>query len=56
MSDNYFSKCFLQRLDAKYELDTSANSLLYDIVRKEIEEKTAKGSSSCTNALQWMTR
>lgn len=46
----------ISRLDAKYELDPSANSLLYDIVRKEIEEKTAKGSSSCTNALLWLTR
>jgi len=46
----------ISRLDAKYELDPSANRLLYDIVRKEIEEKTAKGSSSCTNALLWLTR
>eukprot|EP01018_Ginkgo_biloba_P040924 Gb_10149 [translate_table: standard] len=46
----------ISRLDAKYSLDPSAYHLLYDIVRKEIAEKTAKGSSSCTNALLWLTR
>jgi len=46
----------ISRLDTKYEQDPSVNRLIYDIVRKEIEEKTAKGSSSCTNALLWLTR
>lgn len=44
------------RLDAKYNSDPSAYHLLYNIVRKEVEEKTAKGSSSCTNGLLWLTR
>lgn len=46
----------ISRLDAKYNSDPSAYHLLYNIVRKEIEEKTAKGSSSCTNGLLWLTR
>lgn len=46
----------ISRLDTKYEQDPSVNHLIYDIVRKEIEEKMAKGSSSCTNALLWLTR
>eukprot|EP00252_Welwitschia_mirabilis_P012921 TRINITY_DN2852_c0_g3_i1.p1 TRINITY_DN2852_c0_g3~~TRINITY_DN2852_c0_g3_i1.p1 ORF type:complete len:206 (-),score=51.61 TRINITY_DN2852_c0_g3_i1:234-851(-) len=46
----------ISRLDAKYAEDPSANNLLYNIVRKEVEEKTAKGSSSCTNGLLWLTR
>uniref|UniRef100_A0A0C9RY02 TSA: Wollemia nobilis Ref_Wollemi_Transcript_4626_1193 transcribed RNA sequence n=1 Tax=Wollemia nobilis TaxID=56998 RepID=A0A0C9RY02_9CONI len=46
----------ISRLDAKYESDPSANQILYNIVRKEVNEKTAKGSSSCTNGLLWLTR
>uniref|UniRef100_A0A0D6R036 Glycolipid transfer protein domain-containing protein n=1 Tax=Araucaria cunninghamii TaxID=56994 RepID=A0A0D6R036_ARACU len=46
----------ISRLDAKYESDPSANQILYNIVHKEVNEKTAKGSSSCTNGLLWLTR
>ncbi|KAH9325737.1 hypothetical protein KI387_005915, partial [Taxus chinensis] len=46
----------ISRLDAKYYSDPLACHLLYNIVRKEIDEKTSKGSSSCTNALLWLTR
>eukprot|EP00252_Welwitschia_mirabilis_P012918 TRINITY_DN2852_c0_g1_i1.p1 TRINITY_DN2852_c0_g1~~TRINITY_DN2852_c0_g1_i1.p1 ORF type:complete len:202 (-),score=44.56 TRINITY_DN2852_c0_g1_i1:333-938(-) len=46
----------ITRLDNKFAEDPSSNSLLHDIVRKEVEKKTAKGSSSCTNGLLWLTR
>lgn len=46
----------ISRLDAKYDSDPSANSLLYDIVRAEVAAKTAKGSSSCSNGMLWLTR
>ncbi|BBN02654.1 hypothetical protein MPTK1_2g17000 [Marchantia polymorpha subsp. ruderalis] len=44
------------RLDAKYATDTTSYYLLYDIVRKEVADKTAKNSNSCTNGLLWLTR
>jgi hypothetical protein len=47
---------FLQRLDAKYEENPAANAMLYDIIRAEVANKTAKGSSSCTNGMLWLTR
>ncbi|XP_057849281.1 glycolipid transfer protein 1 isoform X2 [Cryptomeria japonica] len=46
----------ISRLEAKYNSDPSTYHLLYNIVRKEVDEKTAKGSSSCTNGLLWLTR
>ncbi|KAG0626811.1 hypothetical protein M758_2G153500 [Ceratodon purpureus] len=46
----------ISRLDAKYEENTAANTLLYDIIRAEVANKTAKGSSSCTNGMLWLTR
>eukprot|EP00249_Psilotum_nudum_P017618 c26410_g3_i1 orf=199-804(+) len=46
----------ISRLNARYRSDTSAFYLLYDIVRKEVAEKTVKHSSSCTNGLLWLTR
>jgi hypothetical protein len=45
-----------QRLDAKYDTDPTAFNVLYEIVRKEIAAKTARGSSSSTNGLLWLTR
>ncbi len=45
-----------QRLDAKYDADPTAFNVLYEIVRKEIAAKTARGSSSSTNGLLWLTR
>lgn len=46
----------ITRLDARYREDTSSFYLLYDIVRKEISEKTTKNSNSCANGLLWLTR
>lgn len=46
----------IARLDAKYEENPAANAMLYDIIRAEVASKTAKGSSSCTNGMLWLTR
>jgi hypothetical protein len=46
----------ITRLSTRYETDTRAYHLMYDIIRKEIADKTAKQSSSCTNGLLWLTR
>jgi hypothetical protein len=46
----------IARLDAKYDTDPTAFNVLYEIVRKEIAAKTARGSSSSTNGLLWLTR
>lgn len=56
MSFIHFLNCFLQRLDAKYETDPSAYTLLYEMSRQEVANKTAKDSSSCSNGLLWLTR
>ncbi|KAH7665843.1 Glycolipid transfer protein [Dioscorea alata] len=44
------------RLDAKYNSDPSKFDLLYNIVKAEVETGTAEASSSCSNALLWLTR
>ncbi|XP_077252844.1 glycolipid transfer protein 1-like isoform X2 [Tasmannia lanceolata] len=44
------------RLESKYSSNPSEFNLLYNMVRTEIEAKTAKSSSSCTNGLLWLTR
>ncbi|KAL3685360.1 hypothetical protein R1sor_003382 [Riccia sorocarpa] len=46
----------IDRLDNKYASDPTAYHLLYEIVRKEVAENTAKKSASCTNGLLWLTR
>ncbi|KAM5563395.1 glycolipid transfer protein 1 [Rosa sericea] len=46
----------ISRLETKYSSNPSEFNLLYSLVRPEIEAKTAKSSSSCTNALLWLTR
>lgn len=46
----------ITRLDTRYLTDPSFYRLLYNIIRKEIEEKTARNSSSCANGLLWLTR
>lgn len=46
----------IDRLDARYATDSTSYYLLYDIVRKEVADKTAKKSTSCTNGLLWLTR
>ncbi|KAK9289159.1 hypothetical protein L1049_017633 [Liquidambar formosana] len=46
----------ISRLENKYSSDPSKYNLLYSMIQEEIEAKTAKGSSSCTNGLLWLTR
>ncbi|OVA09011.1 Glycolipid transfer protein domain [Macleaya cordata] len=46
----------ISRLDAKYSSNPSEFNHLYSMVRAEVEAKTAKASSSCTNGLLWLTR
>ncbi|GAB4850877.1 hypothetical protein Ancab_030178 [Ancistrocladus abbreviatus] len=43
------------RLESKYSSDPSKFNFLYSMVEVEVEFKTAKGSSSCTNGLLWLT-
>lgn len=46
----------ITRLETKYNSDPSKYEKLYSMVQVEVESKTAKGSSSCTNGLLWLTR
>lgn len=46
----------ITRLEEKYNSDPAKFNLLYSMVKVEVEAKTAKGSSSCTNGLLWLTR
>ncbi|XP_030548696.1 glycolipid transfer protein 1-like isoform X2 [Rhodamnia argentea] len=46
----------VSRLQAKYESNPSQFKFLYSMVQVEVETKTAKASSSCTNGLLWLTR
>ncbi|KAK9931196.1 hypothetical protein M0R45_018483 [Rubus argutus] len=46
----------ITRLETKYSSNPSEFNLLYSLVRAEVEAKTAKASSSCTNGLLWLTR
>ncbi|KAL3675357.1 hypothetical protein R1sor_025305 [Riccia sorocarpa] len=46
----------IDRLDNKYASDPTSYHLLYEVVRKEVAENTAKKSASCTNGLLWLTR
>ncbi|XP_010542944.1 PREDICTED: glycolipid transfer protein 1-like [Tarenaya hassleriana] len=46
----------ITRLENKYLSDPDKFKYLYTFVQVEIESKTAKGSSSCTNGLLWLTR
>ncbi|XP_010934310.2 glycolipid transfer protein 1 [Elaeis guineensis] len=46
----------ITRLETKYASDPSKFEHLYSMVQVEVESKTAKGSSSCTNGLLWLTR
>ncbi|CAN1279268.1 Glycolipid transfer protein 1 [Linum perenne] len=45
-----------QRLETKYSTDPEKYKLLYTMIQEEVQAKTAKGSSSCTNGLLWLTR
>lgn len=46
----------ITRLETKYLSDPAKYNYLYNMVIEEIETNTAKGSSSCTNGLLWLTR
>ncbi|XP_028122275.1 glycolipid transfer protein 1-like [Camellia sinensis] len=46
----------ITRLENKYLSNPSEFNHLYSMVQAEIEAKTAKASSSCTNGLLWLTR
>ncbi|EMS63682.1 hypothetical protein CFC21_092876 [Triticum aestivum] len=46
----------ITRLENKYSSDPTKYEHLYTMVQEEVEKKTAKGSSSCTNGLLWLTR
>ncbi|MQM00883.1 hypothetical protein Taro_033617 [Colocasia esculenta] len=46
----------ITRLENKYSSNPSKYNLLHSMVQEEVDAKTAKGSSSCTNGLLWLTR
>ncbi|XP_051118870.1 glycolipid transfer protein 1 [Andrographis paniculata] len=46
----------ITRLENKYTSDPTKYEHLYSMVQEEVDAKTAKGSSSCTNGLLWLTR
>lgn len=46
----------ITRLEKKYLSNLEKYKNLYSMVGEEVEAKTAKGSSSCTNGLLWLTR
>ncbi|KAJ4722743.1 glycolipid transfer protein 1 [Melia azedarach] len=46
----------ISRLENKYLSNPTKFNNLYSMVQVEVEAKTAKGSSSCTNGLLWLTR
>ncbi|XP_073050994.1 glycolipid transfer protein 1 [Primulina eburnea] len=46
----------ITRLENKYTSNTTKYNHLYSMVQEEVDAKTAKGSSSCTNGLLWLTR
>ncbi|KAK2400077.1 glycolipid transfer protein [Trifolium repens] len=46
----------ITRLETLYSSNPSRFNCLYSLVQVEIESKTAKSSSSCTNGLLWLTR
>ncbi|KAJ8547216.1 hypothetical protein K7X08_010802 [Anisodus acutangulus] len=46
----------ISRLESKYNDNSSRFNYLYSFVQAEVEIKTAKSSSSCTNGLLWLTR
>nr|AFK35132.1 unknown [Lotus japonicus] len=46
----------ISRLESKYTSNSTRFNYLYSLVQVEVETKTAKSSSSCTNGLLWLTR
>ncbi|KAL3626444.1 Glycolipid transfer protein 1 [Castilleja foliolosa] len=48
--------CNITRLESKYDSNPTRFNYLYNLVQAEVETKSAKSSSSCTNGLLWLTR
>ncbi|KAE8735974.1 Glycolipid transfer protein 1 [Hibiscus syriacus] len=46
----------ISRLEKKYESDPTRYNFLYNMVKEEFECNSAKGSTSCTNGILWLTR
>ncbi|CAN6479525.1 unnamed protein product [Victoria cruziana] len=46
----------ISRLENKYSSNPAKYHMLYVMINEEVDAKTAKGSSSCTNGLLWLTR
>ncbi|XAR48950.1 hypothetical protein NMG60_11031945 [Bertholletia excelsa] len=46
----------ISRLESMYSSNTTRFNYLFSFVQAEVETKTAKSSSSCTNGLLWLTR
>lgn len=46
----------ITRLETKYSSNPTKYEKLYTMIQEEVDAKTAKGSSSCTNGLLWLTR
>ncbi|KAG9150431.1 hypothetical protein Leryth_019804 [Lithospermum erythrorhizon] len=46
----------ITRLETKYESNQTRFNYLFNLVQAEVETKTCKSSSSCTNGLLWLTR
>ncbi|KAK3015938.1 hypothetical protein RJ639_005753 [Escallonia herrerae] len=46
----------ISRLESKYSSNPSRFNYLYSLIQAEVETKTVKSSSSCTNGLLWLTR
>ncbi|KAH1259735.1 Glycolipid transfer protein 1 [Glycine max] len=46
----------ISRLETMYSSNPTRFNYLYSLVQVEVETKTAKSSSSCTNGLLWLTR
>ncbi|GAB4830069.1 hypothetical protein Ancab_019709 [Ancistrocladus abbreviatus] len=48
--------CNIRRLEGKYCSNITAYSYLFSMTQEEVKAKTARNTSSCTNALVWLTR
>ncbi|KAI4303975.1 hypothetical protein MLD38_039550 [Melastoma candidum] len=46
----------ITRLETKYNTNPTQYKCLYSMIQEEVQNKTAKASSSCTNGLLWLTR
>ncbi|KAL7177631.1 hypothetical protein ACSBR2_030901 [Camellia fascicularis] len=51
-----FTSATAVRLESRYSSNTTKFNYLFGFVQAEVETKTAKSSSSCSNALLWLTR